>query len=98
MLEIIQGDTHSVTVTAESGADLIEELYFTSKYLGISQRLAKINDTQWLITFDADFTCDCKVCLTSYDITAKLKDNQVNTVVYEDKIRILKKENTIDGN
>lgn len=98
MLTIIQGDTHNSTVTAESGADLIEELWFTSKYLGISQRLTKINDTQWLITFDTDFTCDCKVCHTSFDITAILKDNQVNTLVYEGKLCVLKKENKIDGN
>lgn len=98
MLKIIQGDTHNSTVTAESGADLIEELWFTSKYLGISQKLTQINDTQWLFHLEADFTCDCKVCHTSFDITAKLKGNQVNTLVYEDKLCVLKKENTIDGN
>lgn len=98
MIKIIQGDTHSSTVTVESGADLIEELWFTSKYLGISQKLTQVNDTQWLITFDPDFTCSCKVCHTSFDITAKLKDSQVNTLVYEGKLCVLKKENTIDGN
>lgn len=98
MLKIIQGDSERITVTVEAGADLIEELWFTSKYLGISQKLQQINDTQWLAIFDPDFTCNCKVCHTSFDITAKIKDNQVNTLLYEDKICILKKENTIDGN
>lgn len=97
MLTIIQGDTHNATVTVEVGADLIEDLYFTSKYLGISQQLTKINDTQWLITFEADFTCDCKVCITSFDITAILKDGQVNTKIHNGEIRVLKKENKING-
>lgn len=98
MLKIIQGDSVNLIVTVEAGADLIDELWITSKYLGISQQLNKLNDTQWMATFDTAFTCDCKVCHTSYDLTAILKDNQVSTVVYEDKICVLKKENTINGN
>ena len=97
MLTIIQGDTHNSTVTVEVGAELIEDLYFTSKYLGISQQLTKINDTQWLITFETDFTCDCKVCKATFDITAILKDGQVNTKIHNGEIQVLKKENKING-
>ena len=98
MLKIIQGDTLNLTITVEAGAELIEELWFSSKYLNISKQLTKINDTQYLATFDAEFTCDCKTCLTTYDITAILKDNQVSTLVYQEELQVLKKENAINGN
>lgn len=97
-LKIIQGDTANITFTIEKGADLIEELYFSSKGLGISQKLTKINDTQYLASFDTDITCNCKNGYTTYDITAILKDNQVSTLVYSGELRVLKKENAINGN
>lgn len=96
-IEIIQGDTSNPIFTVEVGVELIEELWFSSKRLGIKQKLTKINDTQYMANFTTELTCECKVCTTTYDITAKLKESQRYTPVHNGKIIILKKENDIDG-
>lgn len=98
MLKVIRGDTLNLTITVEKGAELIEELWFSSGYLNIVKQCTKINDNQYVVNLDSELTCDCKLCNTTYDITAKLKDNQINTIVYNDEIRVYKKDNAIDGN
>lgn len=98
MIKLIQGDTLNLIITVEKGADLIEELYFSCERLKLSKVLTKIDDTNYMVNFDTEFTCNCPICTTTFDITAKLKDNQIVTVIYNDPIRVLKKENVIDGN
>ena len=98
MIKLIQGDTLNLSITVEHGAELIEELYFSCEFLKLSKTLTKIDDTHYMVNFDAEFTCNCPVCTTSFDITAKLKDDQIVTVIYNDPIKVLKKENVIDGN
>lgn len=98
MFKIIQGDTESLSVTVTEGAELIEELWFSSSDLNIVQKLSKISDTQYLLVLEPATTCNCKVCITTYDITAILKDNQVSTAVYNGEISVYKKENAINGN
>ena len=98
MINFIQGDTLNLIITVEKGAEQIEELYFSCDRLNLSKVLTKIDDTHYMVNFDPEFTCNCPICKTTFDITAKLKDNQIVTVVYNDPIKVLKKENAIDGN
>ena len=98
MIKLIQGDTLNLIITVEEGANQIEELYFSCERLNLSKTLTKIDDTHYMVNFDAEFTCDCSICNTTFDITAKLKDNQIVTVIYNDSLKILKKENKINGN
>lgn len=98
MIKVIQGDTLNLTISVEGDNKLIEELYFSCKKLDIVNKLTKVNDTQYIITFSSEITQKWMEGNAFYDITAKLKDNQISTVVYYDEMRILKKENTINGN
>ena len=97
MIKIIQGDSCVRTVTVTKGADLVEEVYFTSKALNISQKLPKISDNEYLISIAPEVTINFKPMLTTFDITVILKDNQVDTNVYNEEIRVLKKGNRING-
>lgn len=98
MIEIIQGDTLNITITVEQGAELINELWFSCKALEISEKCTKIDDTHYMIDFGSELTNNCNERYLFFDITAMLKDNQVNTLIYNQEIRILKKENAINGN
>ena len=98
MISVIQGDSIDELVIVESGADLIEELWFSCKHLGISKPLPKENETTYILSFSPQMTKDWPVSNTTYDITVILKGDQRRTPVYNDRLRVLKKENTIDGN
>ena len=96
MISIIQGDTKNVTFTLTGGdASIVDTLVFSSMGLGVSQELVKINDTDWMLIFDSEFTSSCRLCTTTFDLTAFCDDNQIQTVVYQGKIEVLKKVNKI---
>ncbi len=98
MMNIVQGDSFNLTITVESGSELIEELWFSCKKLDLCKQCTKVDDTTYIITLNTQETCNCTDYYTTYDITAKLKDNQINTVIYNGQLRVLKKENVINGN
>lgn len=97
MIQLVQGDTLNLTITVEAGAELIEELWLTSRALNISEKLTQVDDTHWLAVLNPSFTCNCKGGYTTYDVTAILKDNQVSTLVFNGEIKVLEKENAING-
>lgn len=94
-LEIIQGDTFSLTIRLEN-VDLstIDKIYFSCKKLGICKEFRRMNDA-----FDLDIacteTCDYNVTMCCYDITVKFKSSRTTTVQYRGKIKVLPKVNEI---
>lgn len=95
MIKIIQGNTKKILVKVTKGTDLIEKVYFSSKYLNIVEECQKIEEGKYLISFDSDTTANWKPGKATFDITVTLKENQVATPIYNDVIVVLKKENSI---
>jgi hypothetical protein len=95
----VQGDSLNLSVKVTYGADSIEKLYFSSSALGITKQLVREGTTNnWVVVLNDD---DIKkipdtIRDTSYDITAKLKDSQTLTLVYNEEIQVLKKVNPIN--
>lgn len=94
-LEIIQGDTFSLTIRLEN-VDLttIDKVYFSCKELGICKEFFRMEDA-----FDLDIpcteTCDYKKTVCCYDITIKFNSGRTTTVEYRGKLKILPKVNEI---
>lgn len=96
MIQIIQGDTKNVTFTITGDdAKSINNIVFSSLGLSLVQDLVKINDNDWMLVLDSNFTSNCRLCSTSFDLTAFLEGNQIQTVIYQGKIEILKKVNKV---
>lgn len=95
-IEIIQGDSKNVIVFVEEGADLIETLWFTCSELGIKKQLSKIDDTHYMVNFTKQETREYKACVTTYDITTDIDDDQRYTSKRDKILKILKKDNPVD--
>lgn len=95
-IEIIQGDSHSEIVEIVEGAELIEKLWFTCAELGIQKQLPKIDDTHYMISFTKEETREYKACVTTYDITTDLNDDQRQTKEHNGILKIKKKGNPVD--
>ena len=100
-INVIQGDSLKLKVVVEEGADLIEKLSFSCSKLNIVQDLIKVtenDETFWILSLSPNQTQVCKCCYATYDITAQLKEDQVQTVVHNGGFNICKKENSCNGN
>lgn len=100
-INVIQGDSLSLKVIVEAGAELVEKLTFSCSKLNIVQDLIKVTEneeTYWILSLSPNQTKVCTCCFTSYDITAQLVNEQVQTVVYNGGLNICKKENDCYAN
>jgi len=101
MLKVIQGDTVNLKVTVDANADLVEKMYFSCSSLAVAKELLKVvenGNTYWLLQLTPEETKCFKKCCTSYDLTVDTYDGQVQTVVYNGSMQVLKKENVVNGN
>ena len=97
MATLVQGDTFNLTITVNENANLIERIYFTCKYLKLKIECEKVNDNQYLVSTTPDFKLEEEEHECSFDVTAFLSDNQRQTIIYNEPLTLLKKENELDG-
>lgn len=94
-LKLIQGDSFNVTFTVIENSDLISDLIFSSRVLKLEKTLTKIDDNQWLFSLTPEETMELPSVCGTFDLTAILQENQVETLIYQGNIKVSKKINTI---
>lgn len=94
-IEIIQGDTLSLTIRLEN-VDLtaIDQVYFSCSDLNITQAFVKKDDV-FELNIDCEETCKFKPSVCCYDITIHFNNNTVKTIEYRGQLKVLKKVNVV---
>lgn len=98
-IKIIQGDSFFAEVEISGLADdqSIEQLYFSSNYLGICKEL-RGSGGEWELEMSAEETEVFRVGKGTFDLTAVFSgSNSVATVIYNNALEILPKINKCDG-
>lgn len=94
-LEIIKGDTLSLIIYVDDGFEMIEEIYFTSKLLGINEKATYFGENAYKLIIPSEKTKTFALYHATYDITAILKNTHTQTAIYNGYIYIYEKENVI---
>lgn len=97
-LIIVQGDTcnTSLAITGD-GADTIEEAFFSCSKLNLTQKLPYDEESgTYILYLSQDQTKSFKPIITNFDITTKLKDNMIKTIIYRGKLIVLEKNNPLE--
>lgn len=98
-IKIIQGDSYyaDVEITGLADDQSIEQLYFSSNYLGICKEL-RGGGSEWELEMSAEETEAFRVGKGTFDLTAVFSgSNSVATVIYNNALEILPKINKCDG-
>lgn len=97
-IEIIQGDSFEATLTINGLTDLsaVSRVCFASDFFGISKPLTQEGDN-FVLRLTPSETIQMKVGISDFDITLTFYDDNVATVIYRDKIRVLPKVNKCNG-
>lgn len=95
MLRAIQGDIFELEIKiCGIDANLIENVWFSSKRLDITKSISNIGDNYFL-RIESIITKKFQVGFADYDITVQLKDGQYLTVLHKECIEILQKQNEV---
>lgn len=95
MLRAIQGDMFELEIKiCGIDANLIENVWFSSKRLDITKSISNIGDNYFL-RIESIITKKFQVGFADYDITVQLKDGQYLTVLHNECIEILQKQNEV---
>lgn len=103
-ISVIQGDTlrKCFTFLDAQGSALdelaISAVWFTSAGLTIGRGLEYDSaEGGWILTITARETAALPPVAASYDLTVEFTGGLVRTMVYKGNVRILKKENPVEG-
>lgn len=97
-IEIIQGDSFEATLTINGLADfsVVSKVCFASNYFNVSKTLTQEGES-FVLKLTPNETMQMKVGISDFDITLTFNDDNVATVIYRDKIRVLPKVNKCNG-
>ena len=92
---IIQGDTYEAELEIIGLTDLsvIEKCVFTCSYLQLCKELQANENGKNELKLSHEETEKLKACVSDFDITVYLKDENVATVIYRAKVKVLEKNN-----
>lgn len=94
-LEIIQGDTFSLTIRLENvDLDTIDKVYFSCNELGICKEFVR-NEDVFELDISCDETCNFEELICCYDLTVKFIGNKTKTIEYRGKLTVLEKVNKV---
>ena len=96
-ISIIQGDTKEYKIRLDGLYDLIDYIYFTSKDLGIEEKMTYDNDEKcWVYRFSPVTTSVDPSDHYSYDITIYFKDGDITSETGI-PLKIIKKKNPVEN-
>lgn len=95
-ITIIQGDTYERYLTIENlSTTQIAGVYFSCKGLNLNKKLELTEDGEYVLSLTSEETKLLPVIRSNYDITIKLIDNKIKTLVYTSTIKVLEKINEV---
>lgn len=96
-LFFIQGDTIETILHFRNleNPDCITEVWFSCKSLNLKIKLQYLQDTYWVLKIPASESTNFRVGDFSFDITTKLLDGDIYTVLYQGTVVVKQKVNTV---
>ena len=98
VIRLVQGDELSFDLNVLGGDEIleIERMIFSCDEQEVIKDCTKLNDSLYYLQIPSEETKNFKPKIVSFDITLQFTDGEIVTVVFQNKLEVLKKRNKIE--